>query len=70
VASEQVEFGDLIYVDLNSETGRFIFSKLPIATTVIDTTDVRAEAENEKKAPFNGISISLPQVHAAVFLGC
>jgi len=69
VASEQVEFGDFVYVDLNSDTGRFIFSKLPLATTVIDTTDVRVEAESEK-APFNGISISLPQVHAAVFLGC
>src|SRR5215813_13449073 len=47
VASEQVGFGDQIYIDLNSQTDAFTFSKRVVAPLVSDMCDVAA-AERDK----------------------
>src|SRR5215813_4979184 len=47
VASEQVAFGDLIYIDLDSQTDAFTFSKRVVAPLVSDMCDVAA-AERDK----------------------
>jgi ATP-dependent Clp protease ATP-binding subunit ClpB len=63
VASEQVELGDLIFIDLNPETQKFTFSKRP-AEFICDYVDASAEAENDE-APFGGIGMPIPQPQAA-----
>jgi len=64
VASGQVWSDDLIYVDLNPETGRFTFSKRPGSSSVCDTADLTAEPENDVP-PYGGVGMPLPQVQAA-----
>src|SRR5262245_1798901 len=69
VASEQVAFGDLIYIDLDSQTDAFIFSKRVVAPLVSDMCDVAA-AERDKP-PFVGFAIPVQQGQAAVSIfGC
>jgi ATP-dependent Clp protease ATP-binding subunit ClpA len=64
VASEQVAFGDLIYIDLNSETDAFTFSKHATAPLVSDMPDLAAESEDDKP-PFGGFAIPVRQGQAA-----
>jgi ATP-dependent Clp protease ATP-binding subunit ClpB len=64
VASEQVGFGDLIYIDLSPETGRFTFSKRPGSSSVCDEADLTADPENDEP-PYGGVGILLPQTQAA-----
>jgi ATP-dependent Clp protease ATP-binding subunit ClpB len=47
VASAQVDFGDLIYVDLSPETGRFIFSKRPGHLLISETSKPATEPEDQ-----------------------
>jgi ATP-dependent Clp protease ATP-binding subunit ClpB len=68
VASEQVGFGDLIYVDLDPESGRFIFSKRPESGFVCNTSDGLVEIENDEQ-PFGGVGIPLPQIQVANVVG-
>jgi len=63
VASAQVDLGDLIYVDLSSETGRFIFSKRPGRLLISETPKPATEPEDE--LPLGGIGIAVPEVQAA-----
>ncbi len=65
VASEQVRFGDLISIDLDSKTETFSFSKQAIGPLVSDTTDLAAESENDKP-PFGGFAIPFRQGQAAM----
>jgi len=68
VASEQVEFGDLIYIDLNPETGRFSFSKRSGGGFVSDTSESAAKLENDEYT-CGGVGIPLPQMQAASIIG-
>jgi len=63
VASAQIDVGDLIYVDLSSETGRFIFSKRPSTLYISETPTPVTEPEDE--LPLGGIGIAVPEVQAA-----
>jgi ATP-dependent Clp protease ATP-binding subunit ClpB len=69
VASEQVGFGDLIYIDLNSETKTFTFSKRAIGPLVSDTADLAAEPDSQLP-PFGGFGIPVPQRSATTIFGC
>ena len=70
VASEQVRFGDLVYIDLNSETDAFTFSKRAMAPLVSDMPDLGAESE-DNKTPFGGFAIPVRQGQAATSIfGC
>jgi ATP-dependent Clp protease ATP-binding subunit ClpA len=60
VASEQVGFGDLIYIDLSPETGRFTFSKRSSGALVSDADDSAERPENDE-LPFGSVGILLPQ---------
>jgi ATP-dependent Clp protease ATP-binding subunit ClpA len=63
VASAQVDCGDLIYVDLSSETGRFIFSKRPGNLLISDPSKPATEPEDE--LPLGGIGIAVHEVQGA-----
>src|SRR5262245_11206043 len=70
VASEQVAFGDLIYIDLDSQTDAFTFSKRSIAPLYSDTPDTATESEDDTR-PFGGFAISVEQRQAPVSIfGC
>jgi ATP-dependent Clp protease ATP-binding subunit ClpA len=63
VASGQVGTGDLIYVELSPETGRFTFEKRFGELPMCDTTDLLSEPQNEEPR-FDGVGILLPQIQA------
>ena len=65
VASEQVIFGDLIYVDLNPETGEFTFAKRVDSARIVDAMELEVEPKNVER-PYSGIGMPVPQVPAAV----
>src|SRR5215831_10302020 len=65
VASEQVMFGDLIYVDLNPETGEFTFAKRFDSARIVDAMELEVEPRNVER-PYSGIGMPVPQVPAAV----
>jgi ATP-dependent Clp protease ATP-binding subunit ClpB len=67
LASKQVGLGDLIYVDLNPETGRFTFSKRPSGALVCQTAEMTPEPKNDKH--YGGIGIAAPQIQRAVVFG-
>ena len=69
VASEQVVLGDLIYIDLNPETGEFTFAKRFDTVPSVDTTELEAEPENDQR-PHSGIGMTVPPVTAAVMHPC
>jgi ATP-dependent Clp protease ATP-binding subunit ClpA len=70
VASDQVASGDLIYIDLNSQTDAFTFSKSATAQLEADVTDSAAESEDEKP-PFGGFAIPIRPAQAATSIfGC
>jgi hypothetical protein len=60
VASEQVGFGDLIYVDLNAEAARFTFSRVPQGTFVYRAT-VSASERKSGDQSLGGIGMPVPQ---------
>jgi hypothetical protein len=64
VASEQVAFGDLIYIDLDTETDASIFSKRAIGPLVSDMPDLAADPEDDKPS-FGGFAIPILQGQAA-----
>src|SRR5215475_11825760 len=64
VASEQVMFGDLIYVDLNPETGEFTFAKRFDSARIVEAMELEVEPKNVER-PYSGIGIPVPQVPAA-----
>jgi ATP-dependent Clp protease ATP-binding subunit ClpB len=63
VASEQVGCGDLIYIDLSPETGRFTFSKRP-GMLVYDPEEPAVEAEDDGQ-PYDVVGIPLAQTQTA-----
>jgi len=65
VASEQVMFGDLIYVDLNPETGEFTFAKRFDSARIVEAMELEVEPKNVER-PYSGIGMPVPQVPAAV----
>ena len=69
VASEQVMFGDLIYVDLNPETGEFTFAKRFDSARIVEAMELEVEPKNVER-PYNGIGMPVPQVPAAVMHPC
>jgi ATP-dependent Clp protease ATP-binding subunit ClpA len=69
VASEQVGFGDLIYIDLSSETGKFTFSKRPGSSSVCNMADLTAEPENDEPL-YGGVGMPLPQKTQAASIFC
>src|SRR5215813_2491933 len=69
VASDQVASGDLIYIDLNSQTDAFTFSKRAIARLVADVPDSAAESQDEKP-PFGGFAIPIRPAQAAPIFVC
>src|SRR5262249_34769549 len=69
VASEQVVFGDLIYVDLNPESGKFTFAKHFVRERFVDTEELEASTENDQ-CPSSGIGMPVPQVPTAVPYPC
>ena len=69
VASEQVMFGDLIYVDLNPETGEFTFAKRFDSARIVDAMELEVEPKNVER-PHSGIGMPVPQVPAAVMHPC
>ena len=68
VASEQVMFGDLIYVDPNPETGEFTFAKRFDSARNVDAMELEVEPKNVER-PYSGIGMP-PQVPAAVMHPC
>jgi ATP-dependent Clp protease ATP-binding subunit ClpA len=63
VASEQVGFGDLIYIDFDAETESFTFSKRP-GMLVCDPEETAVEAEDDGQA-FDVVGIPLAQTQTA-----
>jgi ATP-dependent Clp protease ATP-binding subunit ClpB len=64
VASDQVELGDLIFIDLDPETERLTFAKRPAGALVSDTANSADEPENAEH-PYGGVGIPIPQIQAA-----
>jgi ATP-dependent Clp protease ATP-binding subunit ClpB len=67
VASEQVGLGDLLYIDLDSTTGRFTFSKILSGILVCDTADLGPEPAGPELA-YAGIGVEVPHTRAANLL--
>ncbi|HJX93103.1 MAG TPA: AAA family ATPase [Pyrinomonadaceae bacterium] len=64
VASEQVQFGDLVHVDLNPETGRFTFAKQAGGALVADPKDLETASESDEE-PQGGVGIPFQQSQVA-----
>ena len=64
VASGQVGTGDVIYVGMNAETGKFNFSKRSTNLPLCDTSDVTAKPETDEPR-FGGVGVLIPQTQAA-----
>jgi ATP-dependent Clp protease ATP-binding subunit ClpB len=64
VASEQVEFGDFVYVDLNAETGRFTFAKRSGGALVGETNDLATAPESDEE-PHGGVGVPFQQAQVA-----
>jgi ATP-dependent Clp protease ATP-binding subunit ClpB len=64
VATEQVGLGDLVYIDLNAETGKLSFSKSSGGALISEAAEF--EDEHEKpEAKSDGAALPLPQTKAA-----
>jgi ATP-dependent Clp protease ATP-binding subunit ClpB len=59
VATEQVGLGDLVYVDLNPDTGRLVFSKRSGGALISETPE--AERPEEPEAKSDGVGLPIPQ---------
>ena len=68
VASAQVGFGDLIYVDLDPESEKFTFSKRPEGAFLRNTMDSAEKIDTEEQ-PLGGIGIPFPRSQAAKMVG-
>jgi hypothetical protein len=68
VASEQVRLGDLIYIDLHPETGKFTFSKRCSSALFADSAELAAASEMDE-SPYSGSGIPLPQMQAVSMFG-
>ena len=68
VASEQVGFGDLIYVDLDPESEKFTFSKRPEGGILAQHNGLAEKIDMEEQ-PLGGIGIPFPERRAANMVG-
>jgi len=68
VASEQIGLDDMVFVDLNPETGKFTFSKQRNFKIRCDTADLPAESE-EDEVRYSDVGIPIPQIKAASICG-
>ncbi|HEY8225578.1 MAG TPA: AAA family ATPase [Pyrinomonadaceae bacterium] len=59
VASEQVGFGDLVYIDVDPETDRFTFAKRSAEVLICETADLGPQAETSDPS-YAGIEIHMP----------
>jgi ATP-dependent Clp protease ATP-binding subunit ClpA len=59
VASEQVGFGDLLYIDLDPETDRFTFAKRSAEVLICETADLGPQAETSDPS-YAGMEIHMP----------
>jgi ATP-dependent Clp protease ATP-binding subunit ClpB len=66
VATEQIEFGDLIYVDIDSEKRELIFSKSRTGALISDEVSPSVEPE-EESARGIGIGVPVPAWYAAIW---
>jgi ATP-dependent Clp protease ATP-binding subunit ClpB len=66
VASEQVGFGDLIYIDLHPETGRFTFSKRRGSALFGDMGE-SAAGMGVDESHYSGVGIPLPMQAASIY---
>jgi ATP-dependent Clp protease ATP-binding subunit ClpB len=64
VATGQVGLGDLVSVDLNSETGKLVFSKRSGGALIQDAPEMEEEPE-ELASKSGGVALPLPQTKAA-----
>jgi ATP-dependent Clp protease ATP-binding subunit ClpB len=64
VATGQVGLGDLVSVDLNSETGKLMFSKRSGGALIQDAPEMGEEPE-ELASKSGGVALPLPQTKAA-----
>jgi len=63
VASNQVQLGDLIYVERNPKTGKFTFSKRS-SIPLYDRADTVNEVKHVER-PFMGMGVQIPQIQTA-----
>ena len=64
VATEQVGLGDLVYVDLNEDTGKLVFSKRS-GGALIGEAPVESEEPDEVRTKSGGVALELPQAKVA-----
>ena len=64
VATEQVGLGDLVYVDLNAETGKLTFAKRACGALICEAPDLATALEGNK-ARSSGVGAPIPQIKAA-----
>lgn len=64
VATEQVGLGDLVHVDIDSKTGKLLFSKDPNGALVKDSSDTQSIA-NDDLAMSDGVALPLPETKVA-----
>ena len=64
VATEQVGLGDLVYIDLNADTGKLVFSKRSGGALINDMPDFEEELE-KPEARSGGVALPLPQTKVA-----
>ncbi len=65
VATEQVGLGDLVYVDLQENSNKLVFSKRSGGALVSDVGTVEAEPEVDIAAKSGGVALPLPQTKVA-----
>ena len=65
VATEQVGLGDLVYVDLQENGNKLIFSKRSGGALVSDVGTAEVEPEEEVAAKSGGVALPLPQTKVA-----
>ncbi|MBA2340775.1 MAG: ATP-dependent Clp protease ATP-binding subunit [Pyrinomonadaceae bacterium] len=64
VATEQVGLGDLVYVDLNEDTGKLVFSKRS-GGALIGDAPIEPEEPDEVRTKSGGVALELPQAKVA-----
>ena len=64
VATEQVGLGDLVYVDLNDEKGKLIFSKRSGGALISEPGEAEPATE-EVEAKSGGVGLPIPQTKVA-----
>ncbi|HEX8473923.1 MAG TPA: AAA family ATPase [Pyrinomonadaceae bacterium] len=64
VATEQVGLGDLVYIDLNENNNKLVFSKRSGGALVSDVAETEDESE-KPEAKSGGVALPLPQAKVA-----